>query len=91
MWDLFEYHQINLKFLSKNTSFLSNLYILPFTTFYFYPNAKHLPVTLLAFIDKYGIPTNHWTWLYDVLLEVSVTKIALWIVSVQMSGQPKVR
>ena len=32
--------------------------------------------TLLAFIAKYGIPTNQWTWLYEALLEVSMTKIA---------------
>ena len=35
--------------------------------------------SLLAFIDKYGIPTNQWTWFYEALLEVSMTKIALWI------------
>ena len=35
--------------------------------------------TLLAFIDKYGVPTNQWTWLYEALLEVSMAKIALWI------------
>ena len=34
---------------------------------------------LLAFIDKYGVLTNQWTWLYEALLEVSKTKIALWI------------
>ena len=31
----------------------------------------HAP--LLAFIDKYGVPTNQWTWLYEALLEVSMT------------------
>ena len=46
---------------------------------------------LLAFINKYGVPTNQWTRLYETLLEVSMTKIALWILSVQMIGQPKVR
>ena len=35
--------------------------------------------TLLAFIAKYGVPTNQWTWLYEALLGVSMTKIALWI------------
>ena len=35
--------------------------------------------SLLAFTAKYGIPTNQWTWLYEALLEVSMTKIALWI------------
>ena len=35
--------------------------------------------TLLAFIDKYGVLTKQWTWLYEALLEVSMTKIALWI------------
>ena len=35
--------------------------------------------SLLAFIDKYGVLTNQWTWLYEALLEVSMTKIALWI------------
>ena len=34
---------------------------------------------LLAFIDKYGVLTNQWTWLYEALLEVSMAKIALWI------------
>ena len=34
---------------------------------------------LLAFINKYGILTNQWTWLYEALLEGSMTKIALWI------------
>ena len=34
---------------------------------------------LLAFIDKYGVLTNQWTWLYEALSEVSITKIALWI------------
>ena len=34
---------------------------------------------LLAFIAKYDVPTNQWTWLYEALLEVSMTKIALWI------------
>ena len=36
-------------------------------------------ISLLAFTAKYGIPTNQWTWLYEALLEVSVTKIVLWI------------
>ena len=42
---------------------------------------EHVPPTssLLAFIDKYGVLTNQWTWLYEALLEVSMTKIALWI------------
>ena len=35
--------------------------------------------SFLAFIDKYGILTNQWTGLYEPLLEVSMTKIALWI------------
>ena len=35
--------------------------------------------SLLAFIAKYGVPTNQWTWLYQALLEVSMTIIALWI------------
>ena len=35
--------------------------------------------TLLAFIDKYGIQTNQWTWLSEALLEVSMTKKVLWI------------
>ena len=35
--------------------------------------------SLLAFIAKYGVPTNQWTWLYEALLEVSMTEIALWI------------
>ena len=34
---------------------------------------------LLAFIDRYGVLTNQWNWLYEALLEVSMTKIALWI------------
>ena len=34
---------------------------------------------LLAFIAKYGVRTNQWTWLYEALLEVSMTTIALWI------------
>ena len=38
-----------------------------------------LSYTLLAFIDKYCVLTNQWTWLYEALLEVSMTKIALWI------------
>ena len=29
---------------------------------------------LLAFSDKYGVPTSQWTWLYEALLEVSMTK-----------------
>ena len=38
------------------------------------------PAALItSFYDKYGIPTNQWTWLYEALLEVSMTKIALWI------------
>ena len=49
-----------------NNEFLSNFY-------------KFISAPLLAFIDKYGILTNQWTWLYEALLEVSVTKIALWI------------
>ena len=40
---------------------------------------KFFRFALLAFIDKYGVLTNQWTWLYEVLLEVSMTKIALWI------------
>ena len=32
-------------------------------------------VALLAFIAKYGVPTNQWTW----LLEVLMTTIALWV------------
>ena len=35
--------------------------------------------SLLAFTSKYGVPTYQWTWLYEALLEVSMTKIALWI------------
>ena len=35
--------------------------------------------TLLAFIGKYGVLTSQWTWLYEALLEVSMTKIALWV------------
>ena len=38
-----------------------------------------LDKTLLTFIAKYGVPTNQLTWLYEALLEVSQTKIALWI------------
>ena len=34
---------------------------------------------LAIFIDKYGVPTNQWTLLCEALLEVSMTKIALWI------------
>ena len=46
----------------------------------YHPNQSQTEfVSLLAFIDKYGILTNQWTWLYEVLLEVSMTKIALWI------------
>ena len=36
-------------------------------------------IFLLAFIDKYGVPTNQWTWLYEALLKVSMAKKALWI------------
>ena len=36
-------------------------------------------ITYLSFIDKYGVLTNQWTWLYEALLEVPMTKIALWI------------
>ena len=32
---------------------------------------------LFAFIDKYGVPTNQWTSLYEALLEVCMNKIAL--------------
>ena len=39
----------------------------------------HVTKSLLSFIAKYGVPTNQWTWLYEALLEVSMTKIALWI------------
>ena len=35
--------------------------------------------SLLAFTAKYGVPTSQWTWLYEALLEVSMTKIALWM------------
>ena len=35
--------------------------------------------SLLAFINKYGVLTNQWTWWYETLLEVSMTKIALCI------------
>ena len=31
--------------------------------------------TLLALIDKYDL----WTWLYEALLEVSITKITVWV------------
>ena len=34
---------------------------------------------LLAFIAKYGVPTNQWTWLCQALLEVSTNTITLWI------------
>ena len=34
---------------------------------------------LLAFTAKCGVPANQWTWLCQVLLEVSMTTIALWI------------
>ena len=45
-----------------------------------YPSENsHKTCTLLAFIAKYGVPTNQWTWFYEALLEVSMTKIALWI------------
>ena len=36
-------------------------------------------VSLLAFIEKNSVPTNQWTWLYQALLKVSITKITLWI------------
>ena len=35
--------------------------------------------SLLAFIDKYGVLTNQWTWFYEALLEVPMTEIAMWI------------
>ena len=44
--------------------------------------------TLLTIIDKYDIPIGEWALLYQALLEVSRDKIALRIVSVQMTGQP---
>ena len=34
---------------------------------------------IATLIDKYGVLTNQWTWLYEALLKVSMTKIALWI------------
>ena len=36
-------------------------------------------ITWLAIIDNYGVPISQWTWLYQLLLEVSMNKIALWI------------
>ena len=36
-------------------------------------------ISLLAFIDKYGVLINQWPWLYEALSEVSVSIIALWI------------
>ena len=36
-------------------------------------------IALLAFIAKYGVSTNQWTWLCQALLEVSMTTIVLWI------------
>ena len=51
--------------------------------FFFHFNAQlcimRVERTLLAFIDKYGVLTNQWTWLYEALLAVSMTKMALWI------------
>ena len=35
--------------------------------------------SITSFIDKYGVPTNLWTQLYEALLEMSMTKITLWI------------
>ena len=35
--------------------------------------------SLLAFIAKYGVPTNQWTWLCQALLDVSMNTIALWM------------
>ena len=43
----------------------------------FYNSKIILVNSLLAFIAKYGVLTNQWTWLYEALLEVSMTKIAL--------------
>ena len=40
---------------------------------------RYFATSLLAFTAKFGVPINQWTWLYEVLLEVSMTKIALWI------------
>ena len=34
---------------------------------------------LLAFIDKYSLPTDQWTCLYEALLKGSMAKMALWI------------
>ena len=39
----------------------------------------HFETALLAFIDKYGVPTNQLTWLYEAFLVVSMNKIPLWI------------
>ena len=45
--------------------------------------------TLLAIIDKYGIPISQWAWLYQVLLEVSMKTIVLWRnVRVNISNLP---
>ena len=44
---------------------------------------------LLAFIAKYGVPTNQWTWLCQALLEVSMTTIALWMCLCRWLGSRK--
>ena len=35
--------------------------------------------TLLAIVDKYDVPNNQWAWLCQVLSEVSMNTIALWL------------
>ena len=36
-------------------------------------------MSLLAIIDKYGVPISQRSWLYQALLEVSMNIIELWI------------
>ena len=53
---------------------LSTLFVSIFTF-----HINNISKTLLAIVDKYGIPISQWAWLCQALLEVSMNKIALWI------------